>query len=372
MRKCVWPALLPEAPERVCIYRIGNIGDTACAIPALDVIRRAFPRARLTMVTSPGSPGMPGARELLANAGLVDEIIVYYPSELADLHGKLRFMGEMRARRFDLWIELPVVAANFPTLLRNMIAARAAGAAFGCGWRYAGLRLFKQAQSAELEFPGEVDRLLALLREQGFAAGAPRFPLALSSVEGDAITRILNDAASASRPLAALAPGAKASPNKWPAERFAEVGRALTARGLGVAILGGQPDSSLCEDIADAIGTAAFNLAGRTSVRESCELLSRAALLVCNDSGVQHLAAAVGTPCVALFSCRDFRGKWWPHGAQHVVLRKQVDCHTCLLDTCPRDNLCINLIEVREVVEAVDQILARSFTRQAASIGRSR
>ncbi len=270
----------------------------------------------------------------------------------------------MRARRFDFWIELPVVAARFHTLLRNMITARAAAAGYGCGWRYAGLRLFRQAQSEEADFPGEVDRLLGLMCDEEFAPADPEFPLRLLSAEREAVTKIQSEAGIASRPFAALAPGAKAAPNKWPAERFVEVGRELSARGLAIVILGGQSDFSLCESIAGAIGTGAVNLAGRTSIRESCELLGRAELLVCNDSGVQHLAAAVGTPCVSLFSCRDFRGKWWPHGAQHVVLRKQVDCHTCLLDACPRDNLCIKLIEVREVVEAVDRILARSLAAQ--------
>jgi ADP-heptose:LPS heptosyltransferase len=360
MGSCLWPGSRPEAPERVCVYRIANIGDTACAIPALDVIRRSFPRAHITMVTSPGTRGAPSASDVLAGTGLVDEIAVYYNDEVASLRGRLRFIREMRARRFDLWIELPIVAAYFPTLVRNMIAARAAGPRYALGWRYTGLRLFKRAQSEQIDFPDEVSRLLALLADLGFDSAAAGFPLAISPVERTAVTRMLDESGASRRPFAALAPGAKAEPNRWPAERFGEVGRELVARGFAVAIVGGDSDSKLCADMASAIGASAFSLAGRTTVRESCELLSRAALLVCNDSGVQHLAAAVGTPCVSLFSCRDFRGKWWPHGSQHQVLRKPVECHTCLLDVCPRGNLCINLIDTREVVAAIDKVLASS------------
>jgi ADP-heptose:LPS heptosyltransferase len=360
MRKCLWPGPRPAAPARVCIYRIGNIGDIACAIPALDVIRRSLPRAHITMVSSPGVRGAPGARELLEGTGLVDEIVAYHTEDIASLKGRFQFIRAMRARRFDLWIELPIVAAYFRTLVRNLLAAGAARPGHALGWRYSALRLFKQAQSEQLSFHDESDRLLLLLKEEGFAVGDAQFRLALSSDECDAVTRPLVDKGATRRPIAALAPCAKAAPNRWPLARFAEVGRELAARGFTVAILGGQPDDAVCASVAAAIGADAINLAGRTTLRESCALLGRVALLVCNDSGVQHLAAAVGTPCVSLFSCRDFRGKWWPHGAQHIVLRKEVDCHTCLLDDCPRGNLCINLIEPREVIAAVDSILARA------------
>ena len=313
------------------------------------------------MVTSPGQRDAPGARELLDGTGLVDKIVVYHSDDIAGFGGRLEFIRATRERRFDLWIELPVVAAHFWTLMRNMIVARAAGAGHGFGWRYSGLRLFAQAQSEQLDFPDEADRLLALLRDEGFEPDAPRFPLAITPEERAAVMRLLAEKGAARARIVALAPGAKAEPNRWPAARFAEVGRELAMRGFNVAIVGGKGDFPLCGSIADSIGNGALNLAGRTTLRESCELLGRAALLVCNDSGVQHLAAAVGTPCVSLFSCRDFRGKWWPHGAQHVVLRKEVDCHTCLLDTCPRDNLCINLITTQEVIAAADTILGRTI-----------
>jgi heptosyltransferase-3 len=116
---------------------------------------------------------------------------------------------------------------------------------------------------------------------------------------------------------------------------------------------------AMCERIAKAIGRNAVSLAGKTTVRESCEVLARCAMLICNDSGVQHLAAAVGTPCVSLFTRREFPGMWWPHGAQHEVLLKDVECHTCFLDACPYDNKCIKAIGVDEVIAAAGRVLAR-------------
>jgi ADP-heptose:LPS heptosyltransferase len=358
LRRCLWWSARPLKPDRVCIYRIGNVGDTACAVPAMHAIRRVYPDAHLTLVTSPGPGGLVGARELLAGAQWIDEMLVYPLERISTFTGRLALLRDLRARRFDVWIELPVVAARFRSLLRNLLVARAAGARWGFGWRLDSVFFGAQAQSEALAFPTEVERLLGLLARAGIAAGEINFAIPRSDDDRRAVDDLLNGAARAASHLVALAPGAKALPNRWPSERFVEVGRRLASRGVAVLVMGGDDDRPLCEEIASALGGGALSLAGRTSLAQSCELLSRCALLVCNDSGVQHLAAAVGTPCVSIFSRRDFRGKWRPYGAQHAVIDKWVECHTCFLSQCPVGNRCINLIEVDEVVAAAERVLA--------------
>ncbi len=357
VRKCLWPAAQPLTPERVCIYRIGNIGDIACAIPAMHAVRAAFPHARITLITSPGRIGTPGARELLDGAAWLDEILVYHGEDIATVQGRIKLFGELRQRRFDLWIELPAVAATLPTLIRNMAVAWASGARWGFGWQYERMHFAAAAQSEFIAFPDEVERLAAIVEAGGIAVREISFPIVLTGE----LVRTVDDALNSARlshPLIALAPGAKLEPNRWPPERFVEVGRHLERQGCAVVIVGGAADAALGEQIARGIGAAAQSLAGRTTLLESCEVLRRCSLVVCNDSGVQHLAAAVGTPCVSLFACRDFKGKWRPHGAQHAVIRKWVECDTCFLDKCPYDNRCIKLIEVGEVITAADRKLA--------------
>src|SRR6202166_5172220 len=122
--RCAWPRRRPLDAKRVCIYRIGNIGDTACAIPAMYAIRRAYPAAHLTLVTSPGKLGSVGARELLEGVSWIDEIVVYHAEDIATARGRLELVRNLRARKFDVWIELSVVAAPLLTLFRNLIAAR--------------------------------------------------------------------------------------------------------------------------------------------------------------------------------------------------------------------------------------------------------
>jgi lipopolysaccharide heptosyltransferase II len=357
--RCAWPWRRPLDAKRVGIYRIGNIGDTACAIPAMHAIRRAYPGAHLTLVTSPGKAGSPGARELLDGVIWIDEMVVYHAEDIAAARGRIELIRSLRARRFDVWIELPAVAASLATLIRNLAVARAAGARWGFGWCYEP-RFAARSQTLFNDFPDEVERLLEIVRSAGFAGDDGDFPLELSDTNRRTVAALLDQAGmAAAQPMIAFAPGAKLEANRWPVERFIEVGKSLVARGYAIVVLGGDSDASMCERIAKSLGRNAASLAGKTTVRDSCEVLTRCAMLVCNDSGVQHLAAAVGTPCVSLFTRREFPGMWWPHGSQHEVLMKDVECHTCFLDACPIENKCINAIGVDEVIAATARVIAR-------------
>lgn len=355
---------------RVCIYRIGNIGDMVCALPAIHAIRRAYPTAQLTLLTSPGAIGASWAGELLEALQWLDEISVYHSEDIAGWRNLWRIARRMRTARFDVWIELPAALAPFHILVRNLLAARIAGARWAGGWRIATVRIAVRAQSEWLEFDDEVTRLLKILAELGINDDGAVFPLPLADRFRQRADDLLGPAAPAGRGLIAIAPGAKRATNRWPQERFAEVGRQLAARGFTLVFLGGPAEREQCSTLASDLGPgSAINLAGRCSLPESCAVLARCTLLICNDSGVQHLAAAMGTTCLSLFAARDLGLRWRPHGPQHVIIRKWVPCHTCLLEVCPYDNRCIGLIAVDEVVSAADRLLKPSSSLTVARAG---
>jgi len=359
-RYCLWPRSRPAQAKSVCLYRIANLGDTICALPAMHAVRMAYPDAKLTLVTSPGKRGMPGARELLAGASWLDDLVVYYSDEIASLRQRLALVKRLRERRFDVWMELPNDLATLPVLLRNMLLARLSGARWGYGWRLSTVRWGARAQSESKVFPNEVDRLLGVVESSGVRAQPARFPLPLNGEHASGVDSLLHDSVPGAPLLVAIAPGAKRSTNRWPVERFTEVAQALSRQGFFVLLLGGDGDKQACERIAGETAGRALNLAGQLSVLESCEVLRRCAFLVCNDSGAQHMAAAVSTPCIAVFSVRDMPGKWRPYGQQHVVLQKDVPCHTCYLEECPHDNLCVRLVRVSDVLRATELLGFRS------------
>lgn len=373
IRKCLWPCKRPHEAQRVCIYRIGNIGDVVCALPAIYAIRQAYPTAHLTLLTSPGRRGLPGAAELLQGAEWLDELFVYYLDDIATLRQRLKLVRRLRERAYDVWIELsPQEVANIGTVMRNMVAARLAGAGWGYGWRLTAIRWAAKAQSEFLAFPNEVERLLAVVSGSGIPSRKVVFPLPLSDRNRRAVDDLLSGSGLTDLPLVAIAPGAKRSTNRWPLDRFVAVARHVASMGFGVVVMGGASDLDICREVASAVGSSAAATAGQCTLLESAELLKRCRLLVCNDSGVQHLASAVGTPCLSIFSFRDFRGKWHPWGSRHTVVQKWVECHTCLLDTCPHENLCMKLVEVGEVIALADRKLAGTNSQfETQSVDRS-
>ncbi len=348
-----WPRRRPLRAKRVCVNRIGAIGDLVCATPALFAIRRAYPDAHLTLLTTPGKYRRSRhAEELLKDTGWIDEIIVYDLDEIATISSRLAFGRKLRARKFDAWFELTLDRAKLSRMIRDLLLVRLLGVRWAFGWRLEHIGFAAKAEAEVKEFPDEVERLAAVMRSCGIESDATSFPAIAEKKLDDSFDRSLRDLQMSGQPVIAVAPGARRSCNLWPNDRFAEVCANLIAEGAAVFLIGGADDYSMCEHIISQSGSEARNLAGRLSLPQTCAFLRRCDLLICVDSGPQHLAAAVGTGCVALFSQRNQRRRWYPHGRQHVVLEGSVECHTCLLDICPFDNRCMKQITVEQVLAA--------------------
>ena len=357
LRIALWPRRRPTHAARICVYRIGAIGDLVCATPALFAIRRAYPDAHLTLLTTAGKYGHSrhGA-DLLGDDSWIDEIITYDLDQIGSLAGRLELGARLRANHFDLWFDLTLDRAKFSRIMRDMLLARLLGVRWAFGWRLDHIGFAARAEAEVKEFPDEVERLAAMLRGCGIGGDATIFPPYPNDAPPD-LPQPLRDFALDGRPLVAIAPGARRPCNLWPTERFTAVAATLSARGAALVLLGGADDRAMCEEIRAHGGSNLINLAGKLSLRQSRAILRRCNLLICVDSGPQHLAASVGTPCVAIFSQRNPRRRWYPHGRSNRVLEGRVECHTCLLDVCPRDNLCIKQITVDEVLAAAHTIV---------------
>jgi len=155
----------------------------------------------------------------------------------------------------------------------------------------------------------------------------------------------------------AINPGATfGTAKRWLPERFAAVGDALARRGARVAVVGGPAERPVGEAIAAQMTAPARMLCGETSLPELVGVLARVGLLVTNDSGPMHLAAALGRPVVAVFGPTDWR-ETHPVGAEHRLVRESVHCAPCRLRECPIDHRCMRRVTIDRVLGEVEALL---------------
>jgi ADP-heptose:LPS heptosyltransferase len=163
--------------------------------------------------------------------------------------------------------------------------------------------------------------------------------------------------------MVAIHPSASCPSKRWMPERFAQVAdRLVQERGVKVCVVAGTSETAHTDRMVGAMRQPVVNLAGRLRVAELAALLARCRLLISNDSGPVHVAAAVGTPVVDIFG-RNQRGlsprRWGPLGEGHVILHKEVGCVTCLAHQCDIEFLCLTSLGVEEVYQAAVSVLSR-------------
>jgi heptosyltransferase II len=165
-------------------------------------------------------------------------------------------------------------------------------------------------------------------------------------------------------PAVAIFPGSNAPARRWPAERFAGVARELAARGVRVVVVGAPNEAALTKQVA---GDVAADLGGRTELPVLAALLAECDILLTNDSGPMHLAAAVGTRVLVVSGPADTR-QTGPCGSGHVYLQRlDLPCVPCVRNECPRHGAgtilpeakqeCLRLIEIPDVLAATERLL---------------
>ncbi|MDH3639402.1 MAG: lipopolysaccharide heptosyltransferase II [Gammaproteobacteria bacterium] len=160
------------------------------------------------------------------------------------------------------------------------------------------------------------------------------------------------------RPVLTLCPGAEYGPAKrWPAHHFAEIARAKRRAGWQVWMLGSARDSADCEAVRAIAGAECHNLSGRTTLEQAIDLLSLAALVVSNDSGLMHIAAALDRPLVALYGSSD--PEFTPPLSAHArIIWLGLECSPCFQRNCPLEHLnCLNQLAPEQVLRAADTVL---------------
>ena len=352
-----------DTPPIALIFRTGQLGDTLVALPAIESIRRSFPKHRLVLLTDrhPSSTGYVSSWDICESTGWFDGVIYYQPKERGwvALRGWLSLLVELRSIKVDQFFNLAPGRSKWQTMRDEWFFGIAAGMH---GYHAPIARRNPGPQSN-----GCLPRLEPEWRRtiRSVSAEEPRdlaFKLPIPEPEREMARRVaLAAGVDFGSRLLAVAPGSKMPAKKWPADRFAELGQRIQDESpdLRLVVLGGAEDASIGQELCNAWGKRAFNLAGKLSIYGSAAVLEKCIGYVGNDTGTMHLAAMCSVPCVAIFSARDYPGRWDPYGKGHIVLRHDVECAGCFLEVCDQHcNKCLKLISVDEVHEATRKILA--------------
>jgi ADP-heptose:LPS heptosyltransferase len=309
-----WLHTRPHAT--LAIFRALQIGDMLCAVPALRALRMALPAARITLV------GLPWAEQFAARfSRYVDEFIVFpghsaFPEQAVQQHMLADFYAGMRARRFDIALQMHG-NGELSNLVARAFGARTT-AGFGDYRGNPGERFYPWPDHGE-----EPQRLLDLIG----LLGAPPCGSDLEFPITDADERELGASGLATGltpdHYICIHPGARDPDKCWPAQRFAQVADRLAAEfGMPIVLTGAASEAHLTAAVASKMRSPAIDAAGPVSIGAMAALMSRSRLLICNDTGVSHIAAGLKLPSVVIFSKADIR-RWAPLDKQR---------HHCLWD----------------------------------------
>lgn len=287
-----------EGPlERVAVVRaLPGLGDLLCAVPALRALRAALPDAQITLV------GLASARPFAERfAQYVDELLVCpgFPGVVSppDPRAVPAFLAEAQARRFDLALQL-----HGSGVTSNPLAALL-GARQTAGCFLPGQYCPDETRFVPLpEDQHEIRRALAPLARLGLPLQGEALEFPLRPEDRAALAALPQARALTPGGYVCLHPGASTPLRRWAPEGFAAAADALAGRGLAVVLTGGADERGLTAAVARAMRAPALDLAGQTGLGALAALLSGAALLLSNDTGVAHLGAALGLPSVVVFA----------------------------------------------------------------------
>lgn len=339
--------LIPTDPRRICIIKPSALGDIVQALPILPVLRRKFPQAEIAWVISQSFSG------LLQGHPLLSEVIPF--DRRGSLRSYFQLLGELRRRRFDLVFDLQ-------GLLRTGIMTLATRAPVRLG-----LQTSREgsAWACHALIDGTDRNRPAHRRYQNLAAALGVDAELVESgvvIPREAQHWAVEKLKALPRPWLAVHAGAGWETKRWPAERFAKV--ASRFRG-GVIAVGSPGEKSLAGQIAAGVRAkngSVLDLCGETSLLQLAAVLEAADVVLSNDSGPMHLAAAVGTPVVGLFTCTNpvISG---PAGSQHELLSAPVPCAGSYRKRCPQPGgchlACFDAISISSVCAAIERVVGQ-------------
>lgn len=349
--------------SKIAVLRANAIGDFFFALPALEALRAAYPAAEIVLLGQEWHAGF-----LHDRPGPVDRVVVVPPqwreheaAADADAGAALAsFFTAMAAERFDLALQIYGGGHQSNPFMQRLGARVTAG--------------LKAPDAPPLQrwvpyiyYQPEIMRYLEVVALVGAPPVRLEPRLVVTSHDRAEAARHVPESVA---PLVVLHPGAGDTRRRWPPEKFAALGDALAAAGAHVIITGIAAERPVADAVAAAMEAEACNLCGRLSLEGLAGLLSRARVVVSNDSGPLHMARAVGTPTVGIYWCGNVITAGGMTRTNHrVCMSWQLRCPTCgrhcVHDPCDHRPSFVAEVATDDVIAAARELFAAERTPAA-------
>lgn len=329
---------IPEKIERILIIRPGGIGDFILLVPAMRILAEKFPHVKIDVLCEKRNAGI---AELV---GIINKTYLY--DRLSDFANCFK-------NRYDIvidteqWHRLPAFIAHF---FKNAVTI--------------GFATNERAKVFDYPIPYSHDDYEAysfLHLIDPLTGEKPVFDRSkpFIDVRSDFLFEIIPELLSCKDRIIAIFPGASVRERVWGNEKFARVAKIFIDKGYKVLIIGSAAEKNRANTIKELAAECVDLTSRKIGLKDVASILKAGRLLLTTDTGLMHLAYAVGTPTVSLFGS-GIEKKWAPQGKNHVIINKHLECSPCTrfgyTPRCKRSVKCLNMIGIDEVVSAMESI----------------
>ena len=337
--------------EKILIVLHGSIGDVARALPLLNLLRRAYPHSRITWAVEP--PSLP----VVGNHPSIDEVLVL--DRPAGWKGLGPFLRQIRSGEFDLVLDLQ-------RHLKSGLISRWSGAPFRLGFHRhdskEGNWIFNSHHIPPVgDGLSKMFHYLKFAEYLGIGTTPIEWKIKVPSQEMDGVAERLRFVGDR---FAVFFVGTRWESKQWFPRQTDLGAREVYKRfGLSIVLLGARQEMPFAQEVEASCDVPLSNWVGQTSLGEAIGILSKATVAVGPDTGLMHLSAAVGTPVVSLWGATS-PARTGPHGNECLVVRGKADCSPCYLRKCPIGRICMQSIEMDEVLGKVEKALTQGSRKE--------
>ena len=335
--------------NNILIRATNWVGDAVMTLPALEAVRENFPSASITVIARPW------VAPVFENHPAVNNILIYnrHTGIKKNICEFFHLAGIIRKNRFDL-------AVLFQNAFEAAFLAYLGRARYRLGFDSDGrgfLLTHRIKRTDEIFGVHQVEYYLSILKAAGLKTESRNPFLYLSKKDlAKAENLLQSQGISKNDFILGISPGAIfGSAKRWPFERFAKISDWASERwGAKVIVLGSKKEKDIGNKMAGMMKNKAADFCGTTSLGEAMGLIAGCSFFVTNDSGLMHVAAALGVPTLAIFGSTDHVATG-PRGSKTRIIRHDIACSPCLKPECPTDFKCMLSIEPEEVWDEMEK-----------------